>query len=88
MSCAFLTAVEQWALRTLAKSPRIGFIFVKEYGSTAIYAIKDVSDPVQISLSDSIDFDDPAYEDVEDYEDIENIPRMLDRLYKAPDAER
>lgn len=88
MSCPFLTAIEQWALRTLAKSPRIGFILVKEYGSTAVYAIKDISDPMQMSLSDAVDFEDEGYEDVEDCDEKEDIPAKLNRLYLAPDAER
>lgn len=83
MGKTFLWPLERWLIRRLIRSPRVGFILVKQYGSAQVWAIKDTSDPVQAVFSGSIDFED-------DDEDtgVPDVVSTLDRMYLGPDAER
>jgi hypothetical protein len=82
----FLTPLERWLIRRLIKSPRIGFIMVKEFGSGQVWALRDTTDPVVASLDSSIDFVNPNFKSREAVN--QDIVNALDLLYKAPDADR
>lgn len=41
----FITRIELWLLRRISKSPRIGMVAVKEYGTGRYWVVKDKSDP-------------------------------------------
>ena len=49
-----LTFLERIAVRLLAKSPRIGLLVVKPYGSRLTFITKDMHDPVDIVGSEPI----------------------------------
>ena len=45
MKAPFLTAFENWALRFLISSPRVGLVIVKNHTGNGIYVASDLSDP-------------------------------------------
>ena len=41
-----LNWIERWAVRTLTRSPRVGMLVVKEFGSPLLYVARDRDDLV------------------------------------------
>jgi len=72
----FLNPVEAAIVRWLIKSPRIGYIAIKQYGEPITWLVRDESDPL------------PPDVDYEPEEDEEPLSMQLERLYHLPDADR
>ena len=70
----FLNPIEAAIIRWLSKSPRIGWIAVKQYGAPVTWVLRDETDPLV-----------PVFEDEEE---DEPASMLLERLYHSPDAER
>ena len=71
MKAPFLTALENWALRFLISSPRVGLVIVKNHTADGIYIASDLSDPtlpVQFRQE----------------EDPEPLSMQLERMYHEP----
>ena len=60
---------ERWALRTLVRSPRVGMLVVKQFGSPLLYVARDRGDLVMPA-----EFNDSP----------EPASMQLERLYHAP----
>ena len=74
----FLSFLEVKLLRWLSRSPRIGLIMVKQYGTNISWVIDDRSDPNRMPVRE-----------VGLGPDEEEPPAcVFERMYHAPDAER
>lgn len=71
MKAPFLTALENWALRFLISSPRVGLVIVKNHTADGIFIATDLSDPTL-----------PAQ--FRDEEEPEPASMLLERLYHEP----
>lgn len=71
----FLNPIEAALIRWLVRSPRIGYIAVKQHSGLTTWILRDHSDMVM-----------PIEEEDEDND--EPLSMQLERLYHLPDAER
>jgi len=72
----FLNPIEAALIRWISRSPRVGMIVVKEHSSLVTWIIRDQSDPLA------------ADAEPEDEDSPEPASMQLERLYRAPDAQR
>ena len=49
-----LTWLERWALRKLARSPRVGLLVLKPFGSRLAFIAKDTRDPIDFTDDEPI----------------------------------
>ena len=49
-----LNWIERAALRLLARSPRVGLLVVKPFGSRLTFIAKDMNDPIELMESEPI----------------------------------
>lgn len=73
----FLSFLEVALLRWLARSPRIGLILVKQYGTNISWVINDRSDPRPMPTNR---IDESSF--------MEPPSLALERMFHAPDAEK
>jgi len=64
-----LNWIERWAVRTLVRSPQVGMLVVKEFGSPLLFVARDRDDLVMPA-----EFGEPT----------EPASMQLERLYHAP----
>jgi hypothetical protein len=64
-----LNWIERWAVRTLTRSPRVGMLVVKEFGSPLLYVARDRGDLVMPQ-----EFDEPS----------EPAAHQFERMFHAP----
>ena len=78
MGHPFLSFLEAKLLRWLSRSPRIGLILVKQYGTNVSWVIDDRSDPRPMRTE----------EVEEEANELEPPSMALERMFHAPDADR
>lgn len=66
-----LNWIERWAVRTLTRSPRVGLLVVKEFGSPLLYVARDRNDRAMPE-----EFDAPP--------DPEPAAHEFERMFHAP----
>lgn len=71
----FLNPIEAAIIRWISRSPRIGYIAVKQHSAPVTWILRDETDLM------------PVPEEEEEY-DEEPASMLLERLYHAPDATR
>lgn len=82
----FLSWWEEWLVRRLIRSKRIGAIAIKQFGQPVTWYLSDPSDPM--IDTDGLDEEEGTIMFGAGDDEIEPDSMLLERLYHAPDAER